>query len=126
MASQNVEYDKESSVLCSLIIYTMIVLIACMVIFWPELSRAVARDYPETAETIKQAFQSVEESTKKTISIVLEYTPDSLVFHRQLVSQTAENIASKVQELIQFRGYEEYLDRLSDLVLEAQKRLRLA
>jgi len=125
MASQNVEYDKESSVLCSLIIYTMIVLIACMVIFWPELSR-VARDYPETAETIKQAFQSVEESTKKTISIVLEYTPDSLVFHGQLVSQTAENIASKVQELIQFRGYEEYLDRLSDLVLEAQKRLRLA
>ena len=39
MASQNVEYEKESSVFCSLLLYMLIVLLASAVIFWPELSR---------------------------------------------------------------------------------------
>ena len=43
--------------------------------------------------------------------MAIEYTPDSLVFHGQLVSQTAQNFATKAQELIQLRGYEEYLGK---------------
>lgn len=39
MISQNVEYEKESSILCSLLLYFLIVLLACVLIFWPELSR---------------------------------------------------------------------------------------
>ena len=99
------------------------------------------RDHPEIADALKQGFKTGQESAQRTINIALEYTPDSLVFHGKLMAQTLQNLGSKAQDLIQLNGYEEYLgkltfrkellvnkfsDRISDLMLELQKRLNLA